>query len=97
MIIMTRKTIANGIASIYVPQYVTLKTGIYSSKPNEIEVNVVEGNTHKPPVFSTWSPMLGAKLTYRKNDKLVSTTLGSNKTTTVFTTGDWKVEVDDGD
>jgi len=91
---MVLTTIASGNGTLQLPEYVTIKTGRYSSIPENIEVTTRKGNTFSEPIFSPWVPMHGTKIFYRKHDANKFSTIHDNSFVTFMATGAWKVRVE---
>lgn len=89
-----RVTIASGIGTLQLPEYVTVRTGKHSDMDDNLEVTVRKGNTTTNPVFSRWVPMHGVRVFYRSYYKNKVSTVYDDASVTFIATGPWKVQVE---
>lgn len=93
--IMALKVVASGSASIYVPNYITVSTGKFTSMPDQVKVTVRMGNTTLEPVYAAWNKLHGVRVTYRKFESEKKTTVYDDNSVEFMATGAWRVEVEE--
>lgn len=94
VIIMSFENIASGVASVHVPEYITVSTGKYSDEADKVKVDVKQGNKDLEPVYADWVKMHGVRAVYRKHGSIKRTTIHDNAQVTFMSTGDWRVQVE---
>ena len=94
MIIMAHEVIAHGVASVHVPEYITINTGKYSPDAEKVQIIKKWGNKEEELGLFSWIKMHGVRVDYHKHGAYKLTTLYDDSTTTILATGAWHVWVE---